>query len=59
MNQETKEKIQGWINQHGKVSNVFLQVKLKITFNEAKKYLDEISVNILQNKSDINLARND
>ncbi len=59
MNQETKEKIQGWINQHGKVSNVFLQVKLKITFSEAQKYLDEIAINVLQNKSDINFARNE
>lgn len=49
MNQEIKEKIQGWINQHGKVSNVFLQVKLKITFNEAQKYLDDINTNLIQN----------
>lgn len=58
MNQEIEEKILGWIKQHGTLSHVFLQVKLKITFNEAQKYLEDIT-NLLQNKSDTNLAQHE
>lgn len=58
MNPEIEEKILGWIKQHGTISNVFLQVKLKITFSEAQKYLEDVT-NMLQNKSDTSLAQHD
>lgn len=58
MNPEIEEKILAWIKQHGTVSSVFLQVKLKITFSEAQKYLEDVT-NLLQNKSDTSLAQHD
>ena len=40
MNKETKEKIENWIKWYGKVTIPFLQMKLNVSYDKAKKYID-------------------
>ena len=42
MDEITKQKILYWLNKHGKISPVFLQMKLKINYTEAKKLCDAL-----------------
>lgn len=44
MTEQIRQKLKEWFNQYGKLSVPFLQMKLKVSFKEAEKLIQEFLI---------------